>query len=155
MVTHQLQVERRTAKSHRPKTDALPLDYATNRTFRNCLRAVIINAVELQALAKKHHRLLIGLQLNANLKAILRHAVPSLARVAGCIYKPYTRLQRDNVGYVRVSTVCQNSCALQSSCCVAQRMTVSVCRRHSNSSVTSANTAASSKRRKRSDVTGL
>ena len=30
MVTHQLQVERRTAKGHRPKTDALPLDYATN-----------------------------------------------------------------------------------------------------------------------------
>jgi len=26
----QLQVERRTAKAHRPKTDALPLDYATN-----------------------------------------------------------------------------------------------------------------------------
>jgi len=30
VVTHQLQVERRTAKGHRPKTDALPLDYATN-----------------------------------------------------------------------------------------------------------------------------
>jgi len=29
VVTHQLQVERRTAKAHRPKTDALPLDYAT------------------------------------------------------------------------------------------------------------------------------
>ena len=31
MVTHQLQVERRTAKGHRPKTDALPLDHTTNR----------------------------------------------------------------------------------------------------------------------------
>jgi len=30
VVTHQLQVERRTAKGHRPRTDALPLDYATN-----------------------------------------------------------------------------------------------------------------------------
>jgi len=30
VVTHQLQVERRTAKAHRPKTDALPLDHATN-----------------------------------------------------------------------------------------------------------------------------
>ena len=29
MVTHQLQVERRTAKAHRPKTDALPLEHAT------------------------------------------------------------------------------------------------------------------------------
>jgi len=29
VVTHQLQVERRTAKAHRPKTNALPLDYAT------------------------------------------------------------------------------------------------------------------------------
>ena len=29
MVTHQLQVERRTAKGHRPKTDALPLDHTT------------------------------------------------------------------------------------------------------------------------------
>jgi len=28
-LTHQLQVERRTAKAHRPKTDALPLDHAT------------------------------------------------------------------------------------------------------------------------------
>jgi len=32
VVTHQLQVERRTAKGHRPKTNALPLDYATNTT---------------------------------------------------------------------------------------------------------------------------
>jgi len=31
VVTHQLQVERRTAKGHRPKTDALPLDYATKK----------------------------------------------------------------------------------------------------------------------------
>jgi len=31
VVTHQLQVERRTAKAHQPKTNALPLDYATNR----------------------------------------------------------------------------------------------------------------------------
>jgi len=31
VVTHQLQVERRTAKdTHRPKTDALPLDHITN-----------------------------------------------------------------------------------------------------------------------------
>jgi len=27
VLTHQLQVERRTAKAHRPKTDALPLDH--------------------------------------------------------------------------------------------------------------------------------
>jgi len=27
VVTHQLQVERSTAKAHRPKTDALPLDH--------------------------------------------------------------------------------------------------------------------------------
>jgi len=31
VVTHQLQVERRTAKAHRPKTNALPLVHATNR----------------------------------------------------------------------------------------------------------------------------
>ena len=31
MVTHQLQVERRTAKAHRPKTNAVPLDHATNQ----------------------------------------------------------------------------------------------------------------------------
>jgi len=30
VVTHQLQIERRTAKGHRPKTDALPLDHTTN-----------------------------------------------------------------------------------------------------------------------------
>jgi len=30
VVTYQLQVERRTAKAHRPKTDALPLDHVTN-----------------------------------------------------------------------------------------------------------------------------
>jgi len=30
VVTHQLQVERRTAKARRPKTDVLPLCYATN-----------------------------------------------------------------------------------------------------------------------------
>jgi len=33
MVTHQLQVERRTAKAHRPKTDVLPLDHATNAAY--------------------------------------------------------------------------------------------------------------------------
>jgi len=31
VVTHQLQVERRTAKARRPKTDVLPLDHATNQ----------------------------------------------------------------------------------------------------------------------------
>ena len=31
MATHQLQVERRTGKVRRPKTDVLPLCYATNR----------------------------------------------------------------------------------------------------------------------------
>jgi len=30
VVTHQLQVERRTAKAHWPKTDAIPLDHVTN-----------------------------------------------------------------------------------------------------------------------------
>jgi len=30
VVTHQLQVERRTAKTHRPKTNSLTLDHATN-----------------------------------------------------------------------------------------------------------------------------
>jgi len=34
VVTHQLQVERRTAKGHWPKTDALPLDYATRLIIR-------------------------------------------------------------------------------------------------------------------------
>jgi len=37
VVTHQLQVERRTAKGHRPKTDALPLDYATNADMSSVL----------------------------------------------------------------------------------------------------------------------
>ena len=32
MVTHQLQVERRTGKVRRPETDVLPLCHATNRT---------------------------------------------------------------------------------------------------------------------------
>jgi len=31
VVTHQLQVECRTAKAHRPKTDVIPLDHAANR----------------------------------------------------------------------------------------------------------------------------
>ena len=35
MVTHQLQVERRTAKGHRPKTDALPLDHTTSVPLRS------------------------------------------------------------------------------------------------------------------------
>jgi len=34
VVTHQLQVERRTAKAHRPETDALPLDHATNKKIK-------------------------------------------------------------------------------------------------------------------------
>jgi len=33
VVTHQLQVERRTAKARRPKTDVLPLDHATNQKW--------------------------------------------------------------------------------------------------------------------------
>jgi len=32
VVTHQLQVERRTVKVRRPKTDVLPLCHATNRS---------------------------------------------------------------------------------------------------------------------------
>jgi len=34
VVTHQLQVERRRAKVHRPETDVLPLCYATNSYWR-------------------------------------------------------------------------------------------------------------------------
>jgi len=30
VVTHQLQVERRTAKARQPKTDVIPLDHATS-----------------------------------------------------------------------------------------------------------------------------
>ena len=37
MVTHQLQVERRTGKVHESETDVLPLCYATN--FSDCLNA--------------------------------------------------------------------------------------------------------------------
>jgi len=40
VVTHQLQVERRTAKAHRPKTNALPLDHATNRHSANARRGL-------------------------------------------------------------------------------------------------------------------
>ena len=40
MVTHQLQVERRTAKAHRPKTNALPLDHATSYSL--CLASAMI-----------------------------------------------------------------------------------------------------------------
>jgi len=36
VVTHQLQVERMTAKAHWPKTDALPLDYATKEGHPAC-----------------------------------------------------------------------------------------------------------------------
>ena len=37
MVTHQLQVERRTGKVRRPETDVLPLSHATNRRQRKSL----------------------------------------------------------------------------------------------------------------------
>ena len=42
-LTHQLQVERRTAKAHRPKTDSLPLDHATNRSGTVDLYSAIIS----------------------------------------------------------------------------------------------------------------
>jgi len=42
VVTHQLQVERRTAKAHRPKTNALPLDHATNvPTYKDAAAAAL------------------------------------------------------------------------------------------------------------------
>jgi len=37
VVTHQLQVERRTAKAHWPKTNALPLNHATKPNFDHLL----------------------------------------------------------------------------------------------------------------------
>ena len=46
MVTHQLQVERRTAKGHRPKTDALPLDYATSERVKSVIHEDEDAAVE-------------------------------------------------------------------------------------------------------------
>jgi len=36
VVTHQLQVERRTAKARRPKTDVLPLDHAVGDNYMFC-----------------------------------------------------------------------------------------------------------------------
>ena len=41
MVTHQLQVKHRTAKAHRPKTNALPLDHATK------LEAAVASSLQL------------------------------------------------------------------------------------------------------------
>jgi len=41
VVTHQLQVERRTAKAHRPKTNALPLDHATSTRAVYSAREVV------------------------------------------------------------------------------------------------------------------
>jgi len=55
VVTHQLQVERRAAKAHRPKTDALPLDHATNnlslsvRCHSSHKPFIIITQVEIRA----------------------------------------------------------------------------------------------------------
>jgi len=37
VVTHEQQVERRTAKARRPKTDALPLDHVTNLRSHYCI----------------------------------------------------------------------------------------------------------------------
>jgi len=42
VVTHQLQVERRTGKVWRPVTDVLPLCYPTNRTILNCGKWVAV-----------------------------------------------------------------------------------------------------------------
>jgi len=47
VVTHQLQVERRAAKAHRPKTNAIPLDYATNAKERIFTAAKEDNAQKL------------------------------------------------------------------------------------------------------------
>jgi len=44
VVTHQLQVERRTAKARRPKTDVLPLDHSTNVTYLPTPWAVCVPA---------------------------------------------------------------------------------------------------------------
>jgi len=42
VVTHQLKVERRTAKAHRPKTNALPRDHATNSGPRSCINRILL-----------------------------------------------------------------------------------------------------------------
>jgi len=48
VVTHQLQVERRTAKAHRPKTDALPLDHATNQFAANVVPILVAMAMSIR-----------------------------------------------------------------------------------------------------------
>jgi len=45
VVTHQLQVERRTGKVCRPETDVLPLCHATNDDASRELRDVLTDAV--------------------------------------------------------------------------------------------------------------
>ena len=46
MVTHQLQVERRTGKVRRPETDVLPLSHATNVCMDRPIYGIIIGNVE-------------------------------------------------------------------------------------------------------------
>jgi len=56
VVTHQLQVELRTAKAHQPKTNALPLDYATKHRRTVALDEEIISGGSLAGFKRKLDR---------------------------------------------------------------------------------------------------
>jgi len=53
VVTHQLQVERRTAKAHRPKINALPLDHAKVTDVRIYFRQAVVQTKFLQGIAHR------------------------------------------------------------------------------------------------------
>ena len=63
MVTHQLQVERRTGKVRRPETDVLPLSHASAATLftgvRACVRACIDELLHMLALLRFNRLLLV------------------------------------------------------------------------------------------------
>ena len=70
MVTHQLQVERTTAKAHRPKTNALPLDHATNFVLY-----VVCVAVRAKSLDVGRH--VHGVGRRCSVKRAVLHVLPS------------------------------------------------------------------------------
>ena len=70
MVTHQLQVERRTAKGHRPKTDALPLDYTTNVKYGRRGQSTDAGGGSADRVRSQH-----GLTLSAASAAYVKHEI--------------------------------------------------------------------------------
>ena len=137
MVTHQLQVERRTGKVRRPETDVLPLCHATNlKHQRRCTKRLTMQLRPVRALARL--RRLIKVTGQRPCRAILHKwglaqspscycGWPATDHELHCRHVPINETRRRTESTPRSGRRRSRTAGIYSDCCTREIIKVTAC----------------------------